>query len=117
MKKKKAFADGGEVKGIMRRTAEQLGAGGTGIVKKLAYPAAVAALSFILSATRGPMGTYPFGVAALCAAGGTLNTACAFAGAMLGTLTMERGDALRAHGLLRCRGDDKACNSNSPTLP
>ena len=79
MKKKKAFADGGEVKGIMRRTAEQLGAGGTGIVKKLAYPAAVAALSFILSATRGPMGTYPFGVAALCAAGGTLNTACAFA--------------------------------------
>ena len=91
MKKKKAFADGGEVKGIMRRTAEQLGAGGTGIVKKLAYPAAVAALSFILSATRGPMGTYPFGAAALCAAGGTLNTACAFAGAMLGTLTMERG--------------------------
>lgn len=90
MKKKRAFVQGEEVIGFIKRTAGQIGAAGSA-ASRLWVPAAVTVLSFVLGATRGPMGTYPFGTAALCAASGSVNTVCAFAGAMLGTLAMNRG--------------------------
>lgn len=90
MKKKRAFVQGEEVRGFIKRASEQIGGAGAA-ARRLAVPAAVTVLSFVLSATRGPMGTYPFGAAAVCAASGSVNTVCAFAGAMLGTLAMSRG--------------------------
>ncbi|MGN1082336.1 MAG: hypothetical protein ACI4SJ_02230, partial [Candidatus Avispirillum sp.] len=60
MKKKRAFVQGEEVRGFIKRASEQIGGAGAA-ARRLAVPAAVTVLSFVLSATRGPMGTYPFG--------------------------------------------------------
>ena len=56
--------------------------------KKLLLPTAVFLSALILGGTECIEGVYPFGIIVLCAAGGTVNTCLAFAGAMLSTLGM-----------------------------
>lgn len=90
MKRKSIVPEMGEAVGaFIRQGTSIIKNRDTARLKVLARPAVIFTVTFLLGLVSGPMGVYPFGIAALCAARGGTAVIAATLGAALSSFTHE----------------------------
>lgn len=92
MDKKRMPASAGQaIRDTIRRVGEKIKGSDVSSLRRAFFPAGVFLAGILSGSTDIIAGVYPFGAALLCAVSGWTGAACAYAGAVLGTLGMSAG--------------------------